>query len=54
MVELASQAGAGEGINFQNFIFHEQNAFFGRNCTPDTKILTFGPILKIRNFFDFG
>ena len=54
MVELASQAGAGEGRNFQNFIFHEKNTFFGRNCTPDTQILTFGPLLKIRKFFDFG
>ena len=39
---------------FKILFFTKKNTFFGRNCTPDTQILTFGPILKIRKFFDFG
>ena len=46
----APRPGPAGGRSFQSFIFREKNAFFGRNYTPDT----FGPISKIRKFFDFG
>ena len=36
------------------FFSREKNAFFSRKYTPHTQILTFGPISKKRNFFDFG